>query len=73
MAIPAIPPYIWDSNLQMRQIFTDHPGAPGHFHLVAPWAKPGQWDLGLIKHTGADPGFVHRGGGDFERRERRAK
>ena len=23
--------------------------------------------------SGADPGFVHRGGGDFERNERRAK
>ena len=31
----------------MNQIFTDHSGAPGHFHRCTPWPEPGQWDLGF--------------------------
>ena len=37
--------------------------------------SPTPWTLACYASilTGADPGFVHRGGGDFERSERRAK
>ena len=57
VATPAIPPYIWDWTLQMSQIFTDNPGAQGHFHRGTPWPEAGQWDLfsqelcNLILHT----------------------
>ena len=39
--------------MQIRQVFSVNPGAPGHFHQGTPWPEPGQWGIHVGLHVNA--------------------